>query len=321
MSDDRETVAAVQPDAVAERGEGCPTPLDWREVLTAFRTERDEFVLNTSWGDVQLWEFGDGPPLVFLGGASGDADLFALTVWLLREERRCLLVTLPDLPKEIRSSEWLPGAAELVEHVVAARHRGEYPIFATGTGSSLALQAALNSPERVSHLILQGCRPDFRLTIRERLLFAVGRRWDVPLARVPTCLAVLESNHRRWFPPFDSSRWEFLLENLSSTPTWRFSQRMTAVGNADLSDRLSEIDCPALIVRSEGEGEQATRSQEALANQLPNARVEWMHSTGQFPHVTHPHRLVKLIREFLGETAAGITAQSPAPSPETPIRR
>ena len=38
---------------------------------------------------------------------------------------------------------------------------------------------------------------------------------------------------------------------------------------------------------------------EELEAALPHARSEWLHTTGQLPHLTHPHRLSKLVREFI----------------------
>lgn len=69
-----------------------------------------------------------------------------------------------------------------------------------------------------------------------------------------------------------------------------------------MDERLREVHQPVLIVRTEGEGRLLTDGAEALAAGLPHARVEWLHSAGQFPHVTHPHRLVKLLRDFRSAT-------------------
>ncbi len=115
---------------------------------------------------------------------------------------------------------------------------------------------------------------------------------------------MVESNHRRWFPPFDTNRWEFLRDNLSATPTRRFADCMRAWHRPVVSDQLQAIAQPVLLVRTEGEGAETTAAQEVLTGQLPSARVEWMHSTGHFPHVTHPHRLAKLVREYLDPPAA-----------------
>lgn len=300
----------------APAGEGCPTPLAWADVLAAFREQRDEFALPTSWGDVQLWEFGAGPPLVFLGDAAGDGDLFALVAWLLREERRCLLLTLPDVPRGVRRESWLPGWAQLVQQTLAARQVESAPVVATGSGGVIALQTALDFPTQVSRLILQGTIPAVHWTRFERLALSLGVRCPGTLGRVPTWRRIAEENHRRWFPPFDGTRWEFLRDNLAHTPIQRFSRRMLAAGETRMTARLGDVNQPTLIIRTEGEGARATVAQEQLAEALPQSRVEWMHTTGWYPHVTHPHRLVKLIREFVNEPATAPARSTTASEPQ-----
>ncbi|MCA9052654.1 MAG: alpha/beta hydrolase [Planctomycetaceae bacterium] len=300
MSDNSpDSVTASVGAAPSAPSEGCPTPLAWRDVLAAFRSERDEFSLQTSWGDVQLWEFGQGTPLLCLGPAAGDADLFALAAWLLREDYRCLLVTLPVPPVEVPSTAWLGGMAELVDRVLSARSCDRVPVLATGHGCVLALQTALDIPARVGRLVLHASPLGMPMTWRERMLLRIGSRRRGPLANVPTYLSVTESNHRRWFPPFDPSRWEFLRDNLAQTSTQRFARTVLAAAETQIESRLHALDSPVLLVRSEGEGARLTTAQEQLARELPNVHVEWMHTAGHFPHVTHPHRLVKLLRDFL----------------------
>jgi pimeloyl-ACP methyl ester carboxylesterase len=295
---------------------GCPTPLAWQEVLAAFRSERDEFVLPTSWGEVRLWEFGAGRPLCFLGGAAGDAELFALTAWLLREQYRCLFVALPDPPRDVAVEAYLPGWGDLTVDTLEARDVADVDVLGVGFGGLIAMQSAWSAPRRVRRLVLQGCVPQREWRMRERLLLKVGRALTRPLGSWPLWRGVVESNHRRWFPPFDGSRWEFLQSNLAATPTQRFVDQMRAWERPAVSARLGDIRQPVLIVRSEGEGKAATAGQEELAKRLPHARVEWMHSSGHFPHVTHPHRLVKLIRDFLEAP----DAEAAPPAPAEPLR-
>lgn len=290
-------------------GEGCPPPLVWQEVVAAFQAGRDEFVLPTSWGEVQLWEFGEGPPLLFLGGPAGNADLFALAAWLLRTERRSLFLTLPDAPRSVPPEARLAGWGHLVAEALKARRSGPLPIYAVGPSGWIALQSAWDASLPVSHLILQGTVPSLAWTLTERLLLAAGGRCPGRLGGLPLWTRFVEANHRPWFPPFDATRWEFLRSNLAATPVRRFVQRISITQPREGTERLRQLTTPVLIVRTEGEGPRITAGQEALAALLPDVRVEWMHSAGHFPYLTHPHRLVKLIRDFL---AGPVAISSPA---------
>jgi pimeloyl-ACP methyl ester carboxylesterase len=306
--------ANVLSEAPSLTGEGCPPPLVWHEVVEAFRAGRDEFVLPTSWGEVQLWEFGEGAPLLFLGGPAGNADLFALTAWLLRSERRSLFLTLPDAPRTVPPASRLAGWGDLVAQTLSARGVGPLPIYAAGPAGWIALQFALDAPTQVSHLILQGTVPAIAWTFSERILLAVGQRLPGRLGRVPLWRRIVEANHRPWFPPFDVTRWEFLRSNLAATPIQRYVQQVWNSPPAASTERLRELRVPVLLVRTEGEGTRITAGQQALVSLLKDVRVEWMHSAGHFPYLTHPHRLVKLVREFLTSPSQPLRRAEAAPA-------
>jgi pimeloyl-ACP methyl ester carboxylesterase len=71
------------------------------------------------------------------------------------------------------------------------------------------------------------------------------------------------------------------------------------MGGVDLRPDLPQIRQPVLLVRTEGEGAVSAACQEELAAALPHAKSEWLHTTGQLPYLTHPHRLAKLVKSFL----------------------
>ncbi|MEZ6066867.1 MAG: alpha/beta hydrolase [Planctomycetaceae bacterium] len=135
------------------------------------------------------------------------------------------------------------------------------------------------------------------------------------LATVPGWDRIARSNHLPWFPPFDSGRWEFLRGQLAEATLETTIQHLRSPLPAESRARLAAVRQPTLLIGTEGEASATTTGQQWLAEQLPNARYETMHSSGLFPHVTHPHRLVKLLRSFLLEEAAG---DVPKTAPSTP---
>jgi pimeloyl-ACP methyl ester carboxylesterase len=81
----------------------------------------------------------------------------------------------------------------------------------------------------------------------------------------------------------------------------------------DLTDQISGIETPTLVISSEGEAVRHRASAAVLAEKLPNARAEEISNTGHVPFVTHPHRLAKLVRQFLHpELHAESCSSSPA---------
>ncbi|MDB4638087.1 hypothetical protein OAF24_04225, partial [bacterium] len=54
-----------------------------------------------------------------------------------------------------------------------------------------------------------------------------------------------------------------------------------------------------LIIRAEGESPAQTKAADKLSHTVSQAQTEWLHTSGQLAFLTHPHRLGKLINEFL----------------------
>jgi pimeloyl-ACP methyl ester carboxylesterase len=113
-------------------------------------------------------------------------------------------------------------------------------------------------------------------------------------------------NHQPWFPPFDHSRFDFLLESTGTLPLSDLARRALAVNSFDTASRLHEINCPVMLLRSEGEGRLAADSQELLEKKIKHPRIEWMHSAGQHPTLTHPHRVAKLVRSIFQTQPANV---------------
>ncbi len=288
-------------DAPAESREPCPTPLVWSEVLAAWRRERRPIEVRLAGGIVRGASFGTGAPLYCLNAASGDFELFALTAWLLREDARCVCFDYPPLAVPSAGESRLHHLSDALFAVADAQGDASFHVLAPGFGSMVAQSAMLDRPERVDRSVLVCGYAHRRLSLIERGLLTWGSFWPGRLKRVPGCRSVQMQNHRPWFPPFDASRWEFLADNLGSSRTRDVSRRLAALADVDLRPRLRDIRQPVLLVRTEGEGRVETACQDELQSGLPQAHSEWLHTTGQVPHLTHPHRLVKLVKEFLGE--------------------
>ena len=77
------------------------------------------------------------------------------------------------------------------------------------------------------------------------------------------------------------------------------AKRAGLLDRLDLHDRLVEIEQRILLVSGEGDGSTLLDARNRLAEELRNVTVESLHSAGQLPYLTHPHRLAKLVRTFL----------------------
>jgi pimeloyl-ACP methyl ester carboxylesterase len=284
-------------------GEPCPAPLVWQEVLAAYRSESTAWELSNGSHRLVGRTWGKGPPLYLLNGFAATAEMSALALWLLREEFRCVVF---DTFEDDVSRGTQPTMSNFASDVLAAAdYHGDSTlnVFGASFGAAVALQMALETPSRITGMVLQHGFALRRLSLSERLLAAGCRRSQGTLARFPWRRRVQELNHRRWFPPFDGTRFEFLVESTGSIRLADLVQKAFAVHGFDITSRLGEITCPVLLLRTEGEGELEVRSHAQLEQGLRRSRTEWMHSAGLHPSLTHPHRLVKLLKSFCASSS------------------
>ena len=280
--------------ADAPSAEGCPPPMSWRQVLARFREESDRWVVKRDGYELCGRTWGQGPPLYLLSGIGGTCELFALVVWLLRDQFRCVVY---DYPEEASTAS---GMADDLFAVADFHGEHRFTVYAASFGSVPALTAILHKPDRLSHAILQTGFAHRSLSAVERLLIRVGRRLPGRLAQVPLVRTFQKQNHLWWFPPFDRSRWEFFVENTGAVPIRALANRAAVLREFGVRCQLGQIKQPVLLLQSEGDGNVAERCHRELESGLPHARTETLVGCGHIPYLTHPHRIAKLIRSFLG---------------------
>lgn len=281
-------------------GEPCPTPLMWQEVRENFLASSSPWEIMRGPHRLAGRTWGTGTPLYFLNNFAATAELFSLVMWLLRDTFRCVVFDAVTNSRR-EALRTTPTMAEFADDLfaVADNQKDEtFSLYAAGFGSGVALQAALQAPHRVERMILQHGFAKRRLSVFERMLASVCLRSGQILDALPQRRRFQAVNHRPWFPPFDGSRFDFLIQSTGTLPLRDLARRALAVNSFDLISQLPQISCPVLMIRTEGEGRQAAQSAAVLETQLKAVRIEWMHSAGQHPCLTHPHRIAKLVQSF-----------------------
>lgn len=283
-----------------EEREPCPTPLEWQDILQKFVAGADRWYCDWRGRRVFGRTWGEGRPLYFLNGLSGSHELFALTVWLLREKYRCVLFDYPATRTiDVESLADLVGT--IVERQEPAGAR--VSLFAAGFGSLVAWQFASQSRERMDRIASLGGLTRLVLSPAEKLLTALGRVWPGRMRFVPARWSIMQRSHRPWFPPYDHSRWQFFFHNTGLNFTREVAGRFRAAAHFDAGPVLPDVEAPVLLIRSEGEGPVQQTAHDILTANLRDARSEFLHTSGQLSFLTHPHRLAKLLDGFLSESA------------------
>ena len=295
--------------------EPCPSPLGWSEVLARFRAESTPFELRRTGSLLRGHIWGEGPALYILPGLTESAELYALLLYVLRDQFRCVVF---DRIEDRRHSRIRLDdlAADLP---AVANELGDDRLFlaATGAGSLTALATMLADAGRIERAALLGGFARKRFSAFERAVLCLGRLLPGRLKHVPLRQIAALQNHRPWFPPFDGSRFEFFLNSTGENLLATVAARADVVRRTDLRPQLANIEAPVLLLRTEGEGTVAARDSDELAAGLRHARTVFLANCGQLPHLTHPHRTAKAIAAFLTLTE---DSTHPSAAAAVPVR-
>ncbi len=279
-----------------EKTEPCPTPLVWQEVVRTFDAQQTQLDFRTTGGHLKLTSFGSGQPLLFFPGHVATPRLFALIAWLLKDQYRCLLVQHPFWNKTPSANKVIQLTAKMLSEFLVSGIPEGVDVFGSGFGGQVALQLALDSPELVRKSVLQSAWAHRDMNLIEQTTLRFGTCLPSSLGRVPLWSAAQVQNHRLWFPPFDETRFGFLLEETRQCRTRNVARRLLAACKTNLTPQLANITHPVHVLTCEGDGPLLEKLQQRLKDSLPNVTSEEMHTTGQYPYLTHPHRIAKLIR-------------------------
>jgi pimeloyl-ACP methyl ester carboxylesterase len=281
--------------APAEGG-GCPPPLQWQEVLREVTERATHWTVDVPGAELTGLTLGEGPPLIFLNGLAEPRELSFLLAWLLRDQFRCVLFDWRGVksPQQGRVTldRLVADLCAIADHWPGQPNR----LLATGLGGLVGLRALHDRPRQFTQLTLVGGYAQRQLTGTERLLAGLGRWLPGSVHRLPGWRALQWHSHRRFFPPFDETRFEFYLDRTGRMPIAPLCALAGVIAAADLTPLLPRIENPVLLIQTEGMPVPLREASQALARQLPHATVEELHNTGLVPGLTHPHRIAKLIR-------------------------
>ncbi|MFO1022709.1 MAG: alpha/beta hydrolase [Planctomycetales bacterium] len=280
--------------------DGCPIPLAWHQVLEEFQRQAEQVEIPHSTGVIRVRLWGSGPTLLMIPGMCGPLEHFSLLSYLLKDYFRCVMVEHPSVATQGRVCFRL-SLAQLADRCLAAADQTgakQFHLFATSFGGLAALRLLADHPQRVDHVVLQGAFARRELSVTERFLAGLAAWLPMHLGQFPLSKTVARKNHLRWFPPHDVNRWMFYEDLVGQTPLRDIAWRTRLIRDNDLRPDLSKITPPVLLIRGEGDGIVSGQCLDVLQAGLPNAQVEGMHTTGHIPHLTHPHRLAKSIRNF-----------------------
>jgi pimeloyl-ACP methyl ester carboxylesterase len=244
--------------------------------------------------ELDLWEGGDGPPLLFLHGAGGFRadDEF---VGLLARGRR---MAAPSHPGFGGSSlpDWIdrPGDIALVYLDLLDRFgHSQIDLIGCSLGGWIGADLASMVPERVRRLVLSG-PVGIKVGSRDRL--DIPDIFAIPAAAVDRLIYCDPERHRRDPDRLSDDELATVLRNRETLALLVWEPYMH---DPKLRHRLHRVRCPTLLVRGESDGLVSAAYLESYAGLLPNAQVATIAGSAHAPQLEQPQAFAELALSFL----------------------
>jgi 2-hydroxy-6-oxonona-2,4-dienedioate hydrolase len=272
--------------------------------------------------DIRVQEIGEGPPVLFIHGASTSGASWASLVARF-PGYRCIVLDRPGtglskpIPRRIDATSLGEIADTIVPDILDALELPSTNLVAASFGGYIALRAAAATPDRIDrmiHLSWPLGAPSGRLPISLRLMGLPG------ISRLMTSMPANRRSMRVLFrglghgPKLDDGRitaedLDCFLALLRHTDTMRneFAPARTLIspfrGLAQLyltDETLSAVACPTLFVwgsRDPFGGEATAR---ALVARIPGAQLRLIPDAGHTPWLDDMETVVRSVTAFLG---------------------
>ncbi|WP_417622123.1 alpha/beta fold hydrolase [Parasphingorhabdus sp.] len=258
-------------------------------------------------------EVGQGPPLVKAANWLSHLELdWNTPIWspLFRE----LALDHRFIRYDARGnglSDWKVPEISLekfvtdLETVIDATGITKFPLLGISQGAAVSIEYAVRHPDHVSHLILFGGYPSGwriaadqqTLTEREAVLALTENGWGQENTAYrhifsATFMPDASADTLSWFD-------EFQRRTTSPQNAVRF---LSAFGDIDVRDRLSQIAVPTLVLHSRGDLRIPWMVGRDLAASIPGARFVLLESNNHLLLEGEPaaDQFVHTVREFLG---------------------
>lgn len=251
-------------------------------------------IISLAGVELELWESGDGRPLLFLHGAGGfrGDDAF---VGLLGRHRR---LTAPSHPGFGASPlpDWIDRPDDIAHIYLSLLERlGDAPVDVIGCslGGWIAAELACMVPERFRRLVLVG---PVGVKLGGRDTLDIPDIFAMPAAAVEALLYHDPARDRPDLAKLTDDQLAVMLRNRETTAllTWE-----PFMHNPKLRHRLHRARCPTLFLRGESDGLVSASYLHGYAALLPDARTHTIGAAGHLPQQEQPTAFVAAVMAFL----------------------
>ena len=246
---------------------------------------------SAAYGDIRAAEQA-GPAIVLIHGAGGNHLFWPFNLRRLPGYQ----VYAPDLPGHGKSGgspqPTIAAYADALLNWLQELGLEQTVLIGHSMGSAIALWLALERPDLVTGLGLLGSSA--RLAVNPALIAGASRADSFPQA-VDTVI--------RWSFSLSASPdlTHLAARRMAEMPAAVLHNDFLACSAFDLSDRLAEIHCPALVLCGDQDKMTPLSQAQHLARNLPAGRLEVIPGAGHMLMLEQPLAVEAALLRFLGE--------------------
>lgn len=239
-----------------------------------------------------VYQEGEKLPLVLLHGAGGNHLTWPPDIRRLAGYRVYAL----DMPGHGRSAgrgqQSISGYTQLVRDWMQAidLHRGAFVGYSMG--SAIALSLALESPEQVIGLGLIGAAAKMR--VNPQLL-------EDTSSATTFHNAVEQIVDWSFSAQADPRLKELVIQRLAETRPSVLHGDFLACDSFDVSEQVSQVGCPTLVVCGEMDKMVPLRYAQFLLDHIAGARLEVVPGAGHMVMQEQPQAVARLLQQFMGQ--------------------
>lgn len=248
---------------------------------------------------------GDKPVIVFSHGLLMDHEMFVPQVAALSDRYRCIVwderahghTATDEAPAPFDYYDSADDLAALLDYLAIDRAI----LAGMSQGGFLSLRFALRYPERVRALILldtQAGKEDPDHVPGYQQMVDIWASQGLPDEIADTIAGIILGDGWSGIATWQAKWREWQAHNLRAA----FD---TLISRDDITEHVSAIDCPALVVHGDADRAIPMDRAEQLNERLPGAqKVAVIPSGGHAANLTHPEPVNAAIERFLGRLEA-----------------
>lgn len=264
------------------------------EEFAAFLASTPRRAVELPFGATDVWDLGEGPPVLLLHGIAASRRLFFRLAPLLAERHRVIVPLLRGEERPVARmtlGETLDDVAALLERLDLREAR----LFGISYGGYLALAYSVRNDPRVASVIAQGGFARFPLRAGDRIAAALAPLVPGTLGSAYFAWRTLRGRETPFLEGSEPGLGALNAAWCRATPFRSLVARIRVMTRNDIGPALAAARAPATIVHGSRDAVVPPARFEELRRLLPAARAELWPDLGHTLALTHPARLAALV--------------------------